>query len=200
MLPIPTIASTITHLTDARYFAAWLLDAMAFPLDGPAAVRPQSLMQMAEWVEGPELIGRYEHTALDEIQQQWEPLPTDALLLSGTHYLDALAIEKIEIPYYLELPVQVHPGIIEQLSAFAPRGLLLFGDGQDLSHLQAWEELPFQKLLHLRSSSQCQAAWKAVEDQLIDGWVVHGQGEEKVGFKSFDDLDRVYDFLMERAE
>ncbi|MEO0734260.1 MAG: hypothetical protein AAFZ52_15600 [Bacteroidota bacterium] len=56
MLATPVLASGITHLTDARYFAAWEVDYLAFPLGGDDGITWDYLNALREWVEGPAIV------------------------------------------------------------------------------------------------------------------------------------------------
>ena len=50
------IATDIANLTDARYFAAWGVDGLAYNIDPSSAnsISSAQLKEIAEWVEGPE--------------------------------------------------------------------------------------------------------------------------------------------------
>jgi phosphoribosylanthranilate isomerase len=199
MLPIPIVASNISHLTDARYFAAWLVEWMSFPLDGPEAIRPQTAIQLAEWVEGPDLAARYEMTALDEIQEQWDTLPVQGLILSGQHYLSQLALHPVEQPYFLELPLNTRPDVIRQIDHFSPQGVILFAGDEPLTPKTfiPWSTCSCPIYLHVQKHN-IEELWTLVEREIISGWAVSGAGEEKVGFKSFDAQDEIYEFLLDR--
>jgi phosphoribosylanthranilate isomerase len=201
MLPIPVIAMQINHLTDARYFAAWLIDWMSFPLDGADAVRPQIAMQMAEWVEGPKLAARYEMTPIEDILQQWDTLPAEGLVLSGEHYLSQLALHSFDIPFFLELPLHTPVDIIRQIDHFHPLGIILFTHENPVStnSLAPWQKTDCPIYVHIRNQS-CEALWEHTQQQCIQGWAVSGAGEEKVGYKSFEEQDEVYEFLVEQDE
>jgi phosphoribosylanthranilate isomerase len=200
MLPIPIIAMQVSHLTDARYFAAWLIDWMSFPLDGTAAVRPQIAMQMAEWVEGPKLAARYEMTPLEDILQQWETLPAEGLILSGEHYLSQLALQPLDIPFFMELPLDTSPEIIRQIDHFSPLGIILFTHESAIpaDALTPWQNCSCPLYMHAQNQD-CEALWEHTENDRIQGWAVSGAGEEKVGYKSFEEQDEIYEFLLDRS-
>ncbi len=199
MLPIPIIAMQVNHLTDARYFAAWLLDWMSFPMDGPSAIRPQMAMQMAEWVEGPQMAARYEMTSIEDIQQQWETLPAQGLVLSGEHYLSQLALQPLDIPFFIELSVTTSREIIQQIDHFKPLGIILFSSQSEVSieSLKNWQDCDCPLYVHTGTKNR-ETLWSYVEQGLIQGWAVQGAGEEKVGYKSFDEQDEIYEFLLEK--
>ncbi len=201
MLPIPVIALEINHLTDARYFAAWLIDWMSFPLDGANAIRPQVALQMAEWVEGPKLAARYEMTPIEDILQQWETLPAQGLILSGEHYLSQLALHQVELPFFLELPLKTSPDIIRQIDHFNPLGIILFAPDTPVSAatLSPWQNTDCPIYVHTENQS-CETLWEQTQQKRLQGWAVSGAGEEKVGYKSFEQQDEVYEFLLEQEE
>jgi phosphoribosylanthranilate isomerase len=198
MLPIKILASGITHLTDARYFAAWQVDWMSFPLDGPEAISPQMIMQISEWVEGPKLMARFAHTSWKDAQAQAEPLSLDGFLLSGSHYIDEL-VSSTDMPnVVLELPANAHH-LTEALEHIELDAISLFHDTKFTEELiQPWTELNIPILMHL-GSHDIQESWQIIQTSPLDGMNVQGGAEEKVGLKSFEELDELYDLLIDEA-
>ncbi len=196
MLPIKILASGITHLTDARYFAAWQVDWMSFPLDGPGAVSPQMIMQIAEWVEGPRLMAHFSHTEWEEAKRQMEPLDLDGAMLSGSHYIDDIMSESSDLSIILELPATAYAKaeVIQHLDLEA---VSIFHE-EDLNKelIKHWRIINFPLLMNLGRQDN-EKALQLVNDTQLEGLSVQGSAEEKVGLKSFDELDELYDLLME---
>lgn len=196
MLSTKVLATGITHLTDARYFAAWQVDWMAFPLDGPGAVSPQMLMQIAEWVEGPQLMARFAHTSWKEAQAQMEPLELDGFVLSGSHYIDEIIAEESPQALIFELPANAHH-LIEPLEHISLDAVSLFHDKPFTDDLiRPWEALDVPLLMHI-GNQKVQPAWNFLRQSTLSGLTVEGGAEEKVGLKSFEELDELYDLMME---
>lgn len=196
MLPINILASGITHLTDARYFAAWQVDWMSFPLDGPGAVSPQMIMQIAEWVEGPRLMAHFSHTDWEEAKRQMEPLDLDGAVLSGSHYIDDIMSETGDLSIILELPATAYAKaeVIQNLDLEA---LTIFHKeefNEDL--VRHWRIINAPLLMNLGRQDN-EKALQLVNDTQLAGLSVQGSAEEKVGLKSFEELDELYDLLME---
>ena len=59
MLTRKVIAGPIKNLTDARYFAAWMVDYMSFDLRANSTeyIGPEKIKEIVEWVEGPLILG-----------------------------------------------------------------------------------------------------------------------------------------------
>ena len=62
------IATDIANLTDARYFAAWGVEGMAYSIDPTAsdALTGKKLKEIVDWVEGPTTMLKIEGLELPE--------------------------------------------------------------------------------------------------------------------------------------
>ena len=196
MLPIKILASGITHLTDARYFAAWQVDWMSFPLDGPGAISPQMLMQIAEWVEGPRLMAHFSHTDWEEAKTQMEPLSLDGAVLSGSHYIDQIASAADPSSIILELPAEAHDkGEVLQHLDIEALSIFHFEEwNKEL--IDPWKIIQVPLLMNLGEQNN-EKALSLVQNTHLQGLVVQGSAEEKTGLKSFEELDELYDLLMD---
>lgn len=197
MLPIPVIASPVTHLTDARYFAAWLVDGVVYPLDGPMAIRPQKVLQIREWLEGPSSMARFEGTDSTEIPEQLAALEIDTVVLAGQQYLEDTATTNLG-PVYLELsatcldlPVWGHEKKVEGVFFY-----LSPDREQNQQFVDMWSKqaVPLYMIYQGQSHGDLNR-W--IREGKVSGLVVQGGEEEKVGYKSFDQLDDLYDFLLD---
>ena len=74
-------ASTITNLTDARYFAAQEVDYLGFNLepDTPGFLDPIYMKAMREWVQGPKIVGEFANMPLAHIQEAAQFYGLDAV-------------------------------------------------------------------------------------------------------------------------
>ncbi len=85
-------ASSITNLTDARYFAAREVDFLGFNFEAgtPGYLDPMYMKAMREWVEGPRIAGEFSRAAAAVVREAAEFYGLDAVLLRGRAYLPEL--------------------------------------------------------------------------------------------------------------
>jgi phosphoribosylanthranilate isomerase len=185
MLKTKVKISQITNLTDARYFAAMGVDYLGFTIhpDSEAFVSPPQLKEMVEWVEGPEIV--LESSAI--IDKGWlgnyQSFISDYYLESDLVALqpDFLRITNPDIPvqdqecfviYQSAVPWNQQKSTIKQLIEIYQDRLFL--------------DLPF-------STEEL----NEVISEGAYGLVLRGGQEEKIGYKSYDDLDEIFDFLLD---
>ena len=225
MLATKVIATGVTHLTDARYFAAWEVDLLAFPL-GPAGVDWLTLNAMREWVAGPEIAvelnlgadaggqtvspALYRGAMLEELVRHGITSviapATDIASLSAEvreAYTDA------GIKRYAHLPVAGYQSVDdlrESLEELPPvTGVILDFESGGITWADLAEGHPFG-VEDLRALLAARPVYLQIALGKIDpkgvaaayspaGFAVRGSSEEKVGYKSFDDLDPLFEGL-----
>lgn len=210
MLATKVLASGITHLTDARYFAAWEVDYLAFPLGGTDGLSWEYLNALREWVEGPHIVAEL---PADADGAAWaESLKAQNISLALIPYTApaAVPLHEKEIDLIVSIPVEGYQSVEDVAEALSevPPGtqlvLLNFEQGgitwQDLAAghpfgLYALEALLATRpcLLQIDLGKQDPQALK--ESHPLAGFAVRGSSEEKVGYKSFDDLDDLFEGL-----
>ncbi len=81
MLRTKVKASSVTNLTDARYFAAWEVYWLGFDLDPHSErhVSPTAFEAIREWVDGVEVTGEFNLQSPEEIREAVEVLRLDAV-------------------------------------------------------------------------------------------------------------------------
>jgi 2C-methyl-D-erythritol 2,4-cyclodiphosphate synthase len=175
------IAYGITNLTDARYFAAMGADWIGFRMDKNSPLTIAHVKAFADWVEGPQFYLDVRGRTVDEIAGMLAEIEVDGLLT--TH--DAI-------------PSNYAGNII---TAFADhRGSEEAGD--TVVYLQnEWLEVQEHNsnvvavdiwvVIHKTEDLK---ALDASLDQ-ISGCVVLGQDEDKVGVKSYENLDEIIDSI-----
>lgn len=209
MLKTRIKASRITNLTDARYFAAWEVSWLGFCLDPNAAdfIPPMNVKAIKEWVEGPVIIGEFGNQPSTEIVTSIESLGLKGLQLASTTQVQSLSHE-VQVPILLNLAVdqltqlgdiaaicQEHA---EQVEVF----ILQFAEDNILEQLQQ-NELARTQLIELCHTHNIlldiTIAPNQVETLLAEiqpyGLNVTGGAEEKVGYKSFDELDDLFESI-----
>ncbi len=203
-------ASQITNLTDARYFAARGVSWLGFQLDagGEGQVSPQMFSAIKEWVEGPFFVGYFGASTAAEINESVDILKLDMIQVGLFSGLDDLKQIKT-VPIIKEIVIQEPSDLshlaqeLEIYNEVVDSFLLDFGkNGITWEVLQAQPEMAdllaqfckdFRIILSIVSKPE-----QIVE--IIDkinplGFNFVGGDEEKVGFKSFEDLDEIFDLL-----
>ncbi len=182
MLKAKIKISQITNLTDARYFAAWDVDYLGFDIhpDSEFFVSPAILKEIVEWVEGPEIVLEFDGKPEKIWLQDYEK--------AIGHFL-------------LETPEDLDLGISTRTMRDENEGLVGVvarprenWEDFDISVIQALvdREIPVYLDIHF-TKEQLE---DIVQEEHI-GLVLRGGEEEKVGVKSYDDLDDIFDRLME---
>lgn len=190
MLKTKIIAADLQNLTDARYFAAWLVDYMSYNLTDPN-VNLVQVKEIMDWVEGP--INAAEYTGLEDmngINAQLETLSIDHLIL-GPYASEDLVDSDWQVIQTVLLDEEVET--LRADRTFIVQSTQMFADFSQEK----------KKKLHLLCSSHsiyldCGFLASDIEEILglgIEGLVLRGGEEEKVGVKSYEDLDEIFEAL-----
>lgn len=203
-------AGQITNLTDARYFAARGVSWLGFQLDagGEGHVSPQMFSAIKEWVEGPLFVGTFGASTAAEIIESAEILKLDMIQVGLFSGLDDL--KQIEnIPIIKEIVIQEPSDLthleseLEAYNTVVDSFLLDFGkNGITWKMLQSQPDTvgllaKFCKNFRIILSivSKPEQIVEIIEELNPLGFNFVGGDEEKVGFKSFEDLDEIFDLL-----
>lgn len=207
MLKTKVKASRITNLTDARYFSAWEVKYIGFNLEegNENYIEPVKVKAMKEWLEGPEFVGEFgAFPDVEEAKQLVDALELDAVQLGHLCSLEtAKELHDYEIPIIKEIVWNEHSNwelLEKQYADFSPvvdMFLLDFSlNRYDISSYS--NELKKITSLH---PTLIDANIEAVNIEEFLGTVeplglaVKGGDEEKVGYKSFDDVDDIFEAL-----
>ena len=203
MLSTKLLAFGITHLTDARYFAAWEADYLCFPV-GPAGLPLEQFLAIREWVEGPVCVLELGGDAGAEISpEELESLGITHVLASREDLSSASFPPPVTV--ILHVPVAGYQSAedeAEQLEGTTGPVLLDFtaggityadlaaGTPYTIGELQrAVGERPAYLHIDLDAEDADSAA------AVFHGLALRGSSEEKVGYKNFDDLDDLLEAL-----
>lgn len=215
MLTTTVKASSISNLTDARYFAAWHVDWLGFDLtaDGLAILSLPEVKEIKDWIEGPKIVGELAVLEVEQSQQIIDFLSLKYVQV-GMHtpveYLNSLNVDSI-----------IKEVIIEPSTTF-----------EDLkTHLATYFDYVDSFLINFDKNK---LEWSAVESEAtitvaqlqevcqqyeiflsIDftptniknilstiepsGISVKGGMEEKVGLKSYEELDDLFELIEEEV-
>lgn len=192
MLKTKIIAADLQNLTDARYFAAWLVDYMSFNFSEPNVNLPK-IKEIMDWVEGPIFCAQY--TGLEEsnyINDHLVALSIDHLLL-GPYAKDELVNSDWQV---------IQTTLLEEdIKELTANRSYIIQSHKTFDQFSQDEKNTLKK--QCRSHSiylDCDFKSTNIEDILtlgITGLVLRGGEEEKVGVKSYDDLDKIMEALEE---
>lgn len=188
MLKIPVKASCVTHLTDARYFAAFGVSFLGFEVESNRdnQISLDEFIEIKNWVEGPKIIGEIsdpERTDVSDLEdymvEGWHIgayCSQDIQGLSGTIIRDVL-IDQIDV--------------VKDLPA---ADIWIFKGQSPYSEIcRTLDQLGIEKNQGLIDTPNLEG----LEDQSSYGFVVRGSTEEKVGFKSYEDLEDLFDKIID---
>ncbi len=200
-------ASQVKNLTDARYFAAREVDVIGFAI-GSEGLNWHEFKAISEWIQGPEVVVEPEWSA-------WELLDWDFLKEKNYKIQIPMLMESAQLLPYLGMPflkewVLNHPDDLENLAKetsnwdFLTKELVLDCTKGTLSWEQLHQNDNFKETLNQLSSDYTVWIDAHIEPEIIQsiekewnvyGFQLKGGEEEKVGFKSFDELDALLDVL-----
>ncbi len=187
-------ASKISNLTDARYFAAFMPQYMSIPLpaDHPDEIR--NFHEIKSWVEGVQWAVEVGSEAVDDLLARLHALHVDTVvvhdlsnanlvtpplhvILSITNLDDMKHLRSRDLSKYHEL--------------ILPQGV----DAQTLSHLADQFTIPIWAVV------SCLEDWDRLRSSsgMLKGIVVEGSEEEKVGFKSYNEINELLEVLMDEG-
>ncbi len=203
MLQTKLLAFGITHLTDARYFAAWEADYLCFSL-GEGGLSLDYFLAIREWVEGPVCVVELGANA-------GAMFPAEQLNASGiTHVLlpfgvDDHAYRTVGLNVLTYIPVAGYLSVedLRERIAEVPGLVLLdFTDG-GIAYKDLAQDSPFS-IGALRLAIGEREAYLRLDLDTTDaelfagvfpGLALRGSSEEKVGYKNFDDIDELLEAL-----
>ena len=212
MLKVKVKASQITNLTDARYFAAWEVEWLGFNFDQGSAhyILPQNMKAIKEWVEGVKVVGEFSFATAEDINEAVELLELHAVQVGM--FTEVSVLEKItEAPVIKE--VVISPEVdevslenhLEQCASHVEYFLLSFeksgttwemlknGESQIGNILLEKLCAKYKIILSINLSQDSLEEILAIPN--LHALNVKGGEEEKVGVKSFDELDEIFEAL-----
>ena len=211
MLKIKVKASQITNLTDARYFAAkevaWL--SFNFTEGSENYIDPMRARAMFEWVEGPHIVGEFDGLSAADINFYTEGYQLSHIQVgtqTGAEAIFELTASSIikEIRVETVTNADILRGQMRPLTAMVEAFQLNF-EKNGLDFLSLKNENAAISLSDLKALCQEFKIILAIDfqtimlDELLSlnpyGLSVTGGEEEKVGVKSFDELDDILEKL-----
>ncbi len=203
-------ARKIENLTDARYFAAWNVDFMSFEVPAIGQHTPIShadITEIKNWLSGPNYVGEYSmNFSWDQIVELNQQLGLDYICVDQFYPFEQID-QPLSHPLFIQCQVDEKDSLnslLNQISPFTfPYHLIL--------HTTKSEWNTFLDILNvLHSTNNLKNIWLdfPVSPEVATnfdpsneelGICFRGSMEEKVGVKSFDDLDEVFDILESKG-
>lgn len=201
-------ANHLNNLTDARYFAAWNAAYISFQLDpnADAFVAPNVAEGIRGWVEGPRIVGSFGLAQTpDEVRAMAQLLRLDAVQVS--HFYDISALVGLEIVMQINIDehLSTHEldAILSRNAPFVQGFVFDFTKNRlTLTQMQYGEPMDWGFLsdvlsqypiwLYFDIKPQDISALAALP---IQGIVLQGGDEERVGVKAFDELDEILEAM-----
>lgn len=204
-------ASAIQNLTDARYFAAWEVEWLSFNLEEgtEAYIAPGTMKAIREWVDGVKIVGEFstkEEAIIAEwaklLELEWLQIP------SGLSVSQLIALQEYKLIQELKIDANTKfENLLAQLET-AEAKVACFQLNFEEAGI-AWETLETQthlqreqlKTLCERFSIILSIAFQPEKLEELTTYLpeialnLQGGEEEKVGFKSFDDMDAILEQL-----
>jgi len=199
-------ASRVAHLTDARYFAAKEVDYLGFNLEAGTEgyLDPMYMKAIREWVEGPKIVGEFSRTPIRVVSEAAAFYGLDVVQVSARNYGSDLAeLEGLEVILELEAGPEGLLFSKAALQAFAPHAdvfLFNFSGTTNLKSIFYAEKETWRDLFSIRPSllqADIPATdWPEILEVFgLAGLSIVGGEEEKVGVKSYDQIDDIFESL-----
>ena len=213
MLSTKVKASSVTNLTDARYFASKGVDRLGFNLDADSKnyIQPALMTEIGEWVEGVELLIEYGNSSPEIINKSVETLLPQ--------HLQVGASMKMEDIFDLHPSILLHKEVIiknEMTEVELEEELDTFNDAVSAFSLNfnqngiLWEHLSKNKPFSIAFLEKLSKTYPIILEMdfapdilkeclnvlPLYGIVLRGGMEERVGFKSYEELDELFDILQ----
>jgi len=185
------IATDIANLTDARYFAAWGVDMMCYTIDEGAqsSMSVDQVKEIINWVEGPatgiKMTGLTVPEALPSLDVE-----ISAAILGP--FVDQSDLPSKEVDVYRICT-------LADIAKDAPKIILTLDT--PFSKLSSKDEEAIKSLANIREvyidGSFGASDLEKIKSLGATGIILKGGEEEKVGYKSFDELDEVLEAIFD---
>jgi len=191
---------------------AWL--SFDFDEASETYISPAQMSAIREWVDGVQFIGEFGMASAADIRQQAQTLELDAIQVNMFTDLETLIDLQSPIPILKEIVIEKESksaDIAAQLELFQPwvQAFVLNFEKNNIfwQDLQAGTPLPIEHLQDWCSHFSIMFSIDFQKEMLNNflnmllpyGLCVKGGVEEKVGYKSFEELDEIFD-LLEKSE
>lgn len=213
MLITEVKAGPVTNLTDARYFAAREVAWLSFDCRAGSDARlpPATIHAIREWVGGVQYLGEFDLATAADIRELMDTLQFDAIQVGPLTGPEVLVDLKATVPVFKEIVIELETkpeDVYNQFVLFQPlvQGFVLdfaknalpfpTGGPLPLAQIAAWcRQFP----IYISADWHKETLKTTLEVLQPQGLCVKGGAEEKIGYKSFAEMDEIFD-LLEASE
>lgn len=194
---IPVLAHSVENLTDARYFASWMVDWISLTAErgGHEVLNMTSIKEIASWLDGSQMIVSFDRTPLEEALWFTREAGLGALMLPYQPVGDNI---DVDIFFTIDLD---EPNSGEMINTALRNGahVVIRASAYNPEVADRLSDLlptPFlRKKAFLDMPLDVDMVRDLDESMPGIGFCLAGSQEEKLGVKSFEDLDEIVETL-----
>ena len=196
MLEYRIFAYEVNNLTDARYFAAWYADWISFHLPalnaGDDIGKIQSILS---WIDGLNLAYRPHKLNPDFAFQLYDQLKLDAI------HIDLTGNEEW-ISNITGIPIVAEISNVDQLLVLKEQKILAFIiDSTIFADVHLFQKKNFpDATIFLKYDSNEDLRQAEINKLHNIGLAIKGGEEERPGYKSFDEVDKLFELIEKKEE
>jgi phosphoribosylanthranilate isomerase len=192
-------ASRITSLTDARYFAAREVDFLGFNLEAGTEgyLDPIQMRAIREWIEGPVVVGEFGRTPAAVAAEAAAFYGLEAVEV-GPGAGPLAPLQGLTVLFDVSEVLADRAALEEALRASAGQvayTLAAFPAGDESWRTAWWQELCRVRPVLVQFDLPAASWAEALQWLQPAGLSLRGGAEEKVGVKSFDEIDTLCETL-----
>ena len=216
MLKTRIKASQVTNLTDARYFSAWEVNWLGFNFEAGTTnyITPTTMKAIRDWVEGPRIVGEFGMMVPENLAEVVDFFALDVIQVGHFVELDAL-IELRNVTIIKEIVIDLDSkkdSLVTLLNTFTPHVEAFILDFEKnkitwtfLKNHTYWTVYWLKKLCQDYNIILSLDVNKSNVLEILEairpyGLNVVGGDEEKVGLKSFEELDDIFEILYKEED
>jgi len=195
---IPILATAVENLTDARYFASWQADWIALVAErsGQTVLDMTAIKEIVSWLDGSQLLLSFDQTPLEEAEWMSREAGLRAVLLPYIPLSGDAATD-----HFLTIDLGDRDVAAEKISTAFRNGahVVLSGNEWKEGTEQFLEQIlptPFLRKKCFLDLPMTTSRIEQLDDRFPGiGFCLSGSGEERPGFKSFEQLDELVEVL-----
>ena len=211
MLKTRIKASNISNLTDARYYAAWAVNWLGLNMRASMedALSLEEVKTIKDWVEGPVIVGELDILDFEVAKSTIDNLSLEAIqvgMFTPVEFLQSLQdytilqeviIDKTTTFASLNTHIATYFDVVDYFLLDFEKNGLTWNTLQNNAAISLEQLQALCRRQQIILSIDCKAA--ELESLLAKlqpyGLSIKGGAEEKVGFKSFEEVDELFEAL-----
>lgn len=191
-------AARITNLTDARFFAAKEVDFLGFNLEEGTEgyLDPMYMKAMREWVEGPKIVGEYAVTPARIVREAADFFTLEGVQLRASAHANELDLfEGYLVLLHVDTDLASAFALMEQAAPKVAYFILDVSTEQWPRERETLQQLCARFPVLLNPHVDPSLLPEIMEALQPAGLNLTGGEEEKVGVKSFDELEEIFELF-----